>query len=162
MQIGQWDECDPDNDWSDVDLLGHILEQNIRRQTTNRQKMLTEMAGRCRRARVFAQECLNREDELAEWERERLLREQAWLVEQNSEFCAPYTSFARRRIGREWAWVCSARDPREEDFDGVVADSLGDVKQSYRGMILAISDHGNMTLFERTSRTKTTCLWSAV
>ena len=40
----------------------------------------------------------------------------------------------------------------DEDFDGLKVPDLSEVPAKYRGEVLDINDHGNMTLYVKTSR----------
>jgi hypothetical protein len=35
------------------------------------------------------------------------------------------------------------------EFDGIVTEELGDVPDKYRGVVLHVNDHGNVTLYKR-------------
>ena len=41
----------------------------------------------------------------------------------------------------------------EEDFEGLRVSDLSEVPAKYRGEVLVVNDHGNMTLYVKTSRT---------
>jgi len=40
----------------------------------------------------------------------------------------------------------------EWDFDGLKVNDLADVPRGYRGYVLVVNDHGNMTLYTKTAR----------
>ena len=55
-----------------------------------------------------------------------------------------------------WLW-----EDFSEDFDGLKVEDLADVPDDYMGEILVINDHGNMTLYVKSSR-KLREIWALV
>ena len=49
----------------------------------------------------------------------------------------------------------------EEEFDGLKVADTADIPAGYRGYVLHVNDHGNMTLYNKTSR-KLTEIWGIV
>ena len=54
-------------------------------------------------------------------------------------------------------WVS---DPRECGFDGLVIDAGDELPKGYRGEVLVVNDHGNMSLYVANGRGKTREIWS--
>ena len=49
----------------------------------------------------------------------------------------------------------------EDEFDGLKVADTSDIPASYRGYVLHVNDHGNMTLYNQTAR-KLTEIWGIV
>lgn len=66
--------------------------------------------------------------------------------------------------GADYGWWLS--EDFENDFDGLKVSDLSEVPVSYRGEILLVNDHGNMTLYVkrgvRTTRERFQEIWSLV
>jgi hypothetical protein len=67
-------------------------------------------------------------------------------------YSAPYFYFgAHDGDGADYGyWLSSSF---VEDFDGLKVDDTSKVPASYRGEVLQVSDHGNLTLYVKTART---------
>ena len=50
----------------------------------------------------------------------------------------------------------------QEEYDGLKVDDLSEVPKDYRGEVLEVNDHGNMTLWVRNSRGKYREIWGIV
>lgn len=94
-----------------------------------------------------------------------------WLVDELQdklgEFVPPYSYFGTHiGDGADFGYWLSDEFP-DDGFDGVKVDDLSEVDEAipdkgYRGEVLVVSDHGNMTLYSRSSRGKLTEVWSLV
>lgn len=66
-------------------------------------------------------------------------------------FSGPYIYFgAHPGDGSDYGWWTS--DSLRCDFDGIKVNDLSEVPKGYRGEVLHVSDHGNMTLYVKHSR----------
>jgi hypothetical protein len=73
------------------------------------------------------------------------------LFDALDEFSPPYGYFgALEGDGADYGFWLS--HGVAEEFDGLKVADTGDVPRSYRGEVLHINDHGNMTLYVATSR----------
>jgi hypothetical protein len=76
-------------------------------------------------------------------------------------FAPPYGYFgAVDGDGADYGFWIS--DPRECGFDGLVLDAGDSAPRAYRGEVLTISDHGNMTLYCVDARGKWHEIWGVV
>lgn len=85
----------------------------------------------------------------------------AELMDALSEFAPPYAYFgAHEGDGADFGfwlladWECS--------FDGLQVDDTSEVPRSYRGEVMHVSDHGNMTLYTSDGRGKLRKVWGLV
>lgn len=83
------------------------------------------------------------------------------LLEALNEFAPPYGYFGRSPEDgeRHGYWLY---DGLADDFDGLKVDDLSDIPPDYRGEVLHVNDHGNMTLYATGSRGKLREIWSVV
>ena len=65
------------------------------------------------------------------------------LVEIADNHCPPYMYLSHR--GNDW--VVAVDDDMSAYFDGLRVDDLLEVPHDYRGEVLHVNDHGNMTLY---------------
>ena len=74
-----------------------------------------------------------------------------YLFDALNDFAAPYFYFgAHPGDGADYGyWLYEGM---EYDFDGLKVSDLSEVPKEYRGEVLCINDHGNMTLFVKNSR----------
>jgi hypothetical protein len=77
------------------------------------------------------------------------------------EFAPPYGSFgASDGDGACFGfWV---NDPRESGFDGLTVSDTSEVPPDYRGEVLHVNDHGNMSLYVQTAPGKLREIWAVV
>ena len=67
------------------------------------------------------------------------------------EYAGPYFYFgAHPGDGADYGYWLS--ETLDEQFDGLKVSDLSEVPVKYRGEVLHINDHGNMTLYVKTSR----------
>jgi len=80
-----------------------------------------------------------------------------WL----NEFAPPYFYFgANPGDGADFGfWVM---EDIQEDFNGIKVTDLSEIPKRYRGEVLEVNDHGNMTLWYCNSTGKLTEVWSIV
>ena len=84
------------------------------------------------------------------------------LFDALGEYSGPYFYFgAHPGDGADYGWFLSQESLEEDIHDGVVfveddCDRHGyqDAPRKYRGLVLHVSDHGNMTLYRQTSRAR--------
>jgi hypothetical protein len=82
------------------------------------------------------------------------------LFDALGEYSGPYFYFgAHPGDGADYGFWLS--EGWEEDFDGLKVDDLSEVPNKYRGEFVVVSDHGNVTLYVKTSRTLRE-IWSVV
>jgi hypothetical protein len=83
-----------------------------------------------------------------------------WLFDALDEYAGPYFYFgAHPGDGADYGYWLS--ESFEEDFDGLKVNDLADVPKAYRGEVLVVNDHGNMSLYAKSAR-KLTEIWSIV
>ena len=74
-----------------------------------------------------------------------------YLFNSLNDFAAPYFYFgAHPGDGADYGYWLS--EDFEYDFDGLKVDDLSEVPKDYRGEVLHINDHGNMSLYVKNSR----------
>ena len=74
-----------------------------------------------------------------------------YLFDALNDFPAPYFYFgAHPGDGADYGYWLS--EDFEYDFDGLKVSDLSEVPKNYRGEVLHINDHGNMTLYVKNSR----------
>ncbi len=86
------------------------------------------------------------------------------LVEALDYYSAPYFRFCAREEGNSmqrsvygyWQNISDL-----EDFDGLKVNDTSDIPAGYRGEVLHVNDHGNMTLYVKTAR-KLIEVWGVV
>ena len=84
------------------------------------------------------------------------------LFDALGEYSGPYFYFGSHPgDGADYGWFLSQESLDEDIHDGVVfveddCDRHGyqDAPRKYRGLVLHVSDHGNMTLYRQTSRAR--------
>lgn len=86
----------------------------------------------------------------------------AELFDALEEFAPPYAYFgAHEGDGADYGyWISS--DAIEFSFDGLKVDDLSEVPSDYRGEVLHVNDHGNMTLYVANGRRKFREIWGVV
>jgi hypothetical protein len=74
---------------------------------------------------------------------------------------APYCYFgAHPGDGCDYGfWL---REDFDQEFEGLKVDDLSDVPSIYRGEVLVVNDHGNMTLYNRGRNGRLTEIWGIV
>lgn len=83
-----------------------------------------------------------------------------WLFETLDTYAAPYFYFgAHPGDGADYGFWLS--EDFEDFFDGLKVSDLSEVPAGYRGEILLVNDHGNVSLYSRSAR-KLTEVWSVV
>lgn len=83
-----------------------------------------------------------------------------YLFDALDEFSAPYFYFGGHPgDGADFGFWLS--EMFEEDFDGLKVSDLSEVPRDYRGEVLEVNDHGNMTLVYKNSRSFRV-LWAIV
>jgi hypothetical protein len=76
-------------------------------------------------------------------------------------FAPPYTYFgAHEGDGSDYGFWLG--DFPDHNFDGLKVSSLSDIPKGYRGEVLEINDHGNMTLGYVNSRGDFKTIWAVV
>ena len=79
-----------------------------------------------------------------------------------NEFAPPYAYFgAHERDGSDFGFWLD-RDALDESFDGLRVDDTGEVPRDYRGEVLLVNDHGNVTLYVAGSRGRLREVWAVV
>jgi len=119
-------------------------------------EFLSELRYRMRERRIKGHAALYREiDKRSDAEGYYETEEADWdleaLFDALGEYAGPYFYFgAHPGDGADYGfWLSEGFD---EDFDGLKVNDLSDVPAGYRGEVLEINDHGNMTLYVKTSR----------
>jgi hypothetical protein len=73
------------------------------------------------------------------------------LFNKLDELAAPYFYFgAHPGNGADYGFWLS--EMMQEDFDGLKVEDLSEVPKDYRGEVLEVNDHGNMTLWIKNSK----------
>ena len=74
-----------------------------------------------------------------------------YLFDALNDFAGPYFYFGSHPgDGADYGfWLTEGI---EEDFDGVITSDLSEVDKAYRGEVLEVNDHGNTSLYVKTSR----------
>lgn len=81
------------------------------------------------------------------------------LFDALEQFAPPYAYFgAHEGDGADYGYWLSS-DAIEYSFDGLKVDDTSEVPRDYRGEVLHVNDHGNMTLYVAGSRGKLTEIW---
>ena len=74
-----------------------------------------------------------------------------YLFNSLNDFAAPYFYFGSHPgDGADYGYWLS--EDMEYDFDGLKVSDLSEVPKEYRGEVLHINDHGNITLYVKNSR----------
>ena len=74
-----------------------------------------------------------------------------WLFDALGEYAAPYFYFgAHPGDGADYGYWLS--EGFEDDFDGLKVSDTSEIPSKYRGEVLHVNDHGNVTLYVKTSR----------
>ena len=83
-----------------------------------------------------------------------------WLFDTLDSYAMPYFYFgAHMGDGADYGfWL---HEDFEREFEGLKVSDLAEIPANYRGEVLLISDHGNMTLYLKTAR-KLTEIWAIV
>lgn len=82
------------------------------------------------------------------------------LFDALNEYAPPYFYFgAHEGDGSDYGFWCGIDD---STFDGLKVEDTGDVPRGYRGEVLHINDHGNMTLYVCNARGKLREIWGIV
>ena len=83
------------------------------------------------------------------------------LLDALNEFAPPYAYFgAHEGDGSDYGYWLSADMP--DDFDGLKVSDTADVPRDYRGEVLHVNDHGNVSLYVAGSRGTLREVWSVV
>jgi hypothetical protein len=83
-----------------------------------------------------------------------------WLFEALNEYAAPYFYFGSHPGDRsDYGYWLS--EGFADNFDGLKVNDTADIDPKYRGEVLHVNDHGNCTLYVKTSR-KLHEVWSIV
>jgi hypothetical protein len=92
--------------------------------------------------RMEAEDYFETED--ADWDMES-------LFDALDNYAGPYFYFgAHPGDGSDYGfWLSEGFD---DDFDGLKVDDLSEVPAKYRGEVMVVSDHGNVSLYVKTSR----------
>jgi len=96
-------------------------------------------------------------------------REEEWASELVSDlqdalndFAPPYAYFGTTEgDGSDFGYWISA-DSIEDNFDGLKVDDTSAVPPDYRGEVLHVNNHGNMTLYVAASHGKLREIWAVV
>jgi hypothetical protein len=101
-----------------------------------------------------------------EWKKQDIAfrRDEEFLLEQLFDaldcYAGPYFYFgAHPGDGADYGYWLS--EGFEDEFDGLKVSDLSEVPAKYRGEVLVINDHGNMSLYVKTSRALRE-VWSVV
>lgn len=82
------------------------------------------------------------------------------LFDALGEYAGPYFYFgAHPGNGADYGYWLS--EGFQDDFDGLQVSDLSEVPNKYRGEVLLVNDHGNVTLYVKTSRA-TREIWAVV
>lgn len=74
-----------------------------------------------------------------------------WLFDKLGDFAAPYFYFgAHPGGGADYGFWLS--EDFEYFYEGLQVEDLSEVPKEYRGEVLYVNDHGNMTLYIKNSR----------
>ena len=85
----------------------------------------------------------------------------AELSDALNEYSPPYCHFgANEGDGACFGWWLNSEVAT--DFDGLKVDDLSEVPTGYRGEVLLVNDHGNMTLLVAYAKGKTKEVWAVV
>lgn len=86
------------------------------------------------------------------YESEAMAFDLEWLFDALDEYAGPYFYFGSHPgDGADYGyWLSESFTP---EFDGLRVSDLSEVPSKYRGEVLVVNDHGNMTLYVKTSRT---------
>ena len=83
------------------------------------------------------------------------------LIDALNEFAPPYAYFgANDGDGSDYGYRLSSDMPYS--FDGLKVDDTSEVPRDYRGEVLHVNDHGNMTLYIANGRGRLTEVWGVV
>lgn len=88
-----------------------------------------------------------------------------WIMEELfdalNEFAPPYFYFgAHEGDGSDYGFWLSSEI--EYSFDGLKVEDTADVPRGYRGEVLHVNDHGNMTLYVCNAKGKLREIWGIV
>lgn len=84
------------------------------------------------------------------------------LMDALSEYAAPYMHFgAHDGDGADYGFWLSD-DALNYSFDGLRVSDTSEVPRDYRGEVLHVNDHGNVTLYVSRGRGKLTEIWAVV
>lgn len=76
-------------------------------------------------------------------------------------FAPPYAYFgANEGDGSDYGYWLSSNVA--EDFDGLKVDNTSEVPRDYRGEVLHVNDHGNVSLYVANGRGKLRSVWAVV
>jgi hypothetical protein len=84
------------------------------------------------------------------------------LADTLNEFAPPYAYFgAHEGNGSDFGFWLD-RDALDESFDGLRVGDTSEVPRDYRGDVLHVNDHGNVTLYVAGSRGRLREVWAVV
>ncbi len=85
------------------------------------------------------------------------------LIDALNEFAPPYGYFGTNEgDGSDFGFWIDIDDMRRGAFDGLTINAGDEVPADYRGEVLSITDHGNVTLYVKTGRNKMREIWGVV
>jgi hypothetical protein len=83
------------------------------------------------------------------------------LFDALEQFAPPYAYFgAHEGDGADYGYWLSSE--LEHDFDGLKVDDTSEVPRDYRGEVLHVNDHGNLSLYVANGRGGLREIWSVV
>jgi hypothetical protein len=137
-----------------LSALSSELEYQMKRQTTRFPR------GKLRKLLLWADR-LGRVMEHSDTPDDYASAAVAELFEALEQFALPYGYFGSLEgDGADYGYWLQSN--LVEDFDGLKVDDTSEVPRSYRGEVLHVNDHGNVTLYISNGRGKLTEIWGVV
>lgn len=102
----------------------------------------------------------NRSEDFDSEDAGELLNDLASALE---EFAPPYFYFgAHEGDGADYGFWLNPYSFNEEDWEGLKVEDTSEIPKGYRGEVLHVNDHGNMTLYYCNARGKLKEIWGIV
>lgn len=85
------------------------------------------------------------------------------LFDALNEYAPPYFYFgAHEGDGSDYGFWLNPHSFNEKDWEGLKVEDTSEVPKGYRGEVLHVNDHGNMTLYYCNARGKLKEIWGIV